>query len=88
MAIVTTHVALTSATDTELANGAHDEVFVKASATIFVGPSGVTASTGLPIQPTDPPFRIVLGTGEVLHGIAASRPGAGSTATAYVLKNT
>jgi len=41
-----------------------------ASITIFVGGAGVTAMTGLPLKPADPPIRIE--SAAPLHAIAAS----------------
>lgn len=67
-------------TPTGVPNQAHD-VLVKApdAAKLWVGPAGVTASTGFPID-AGGVLSVQLGSGERLYGALASGSG-----TAYVL---
>jgi hypothetical protein len=82
MAVTSTQIALNSATATEIHAGtAIIDLWV--SGLTWIGPSGVTAATGVPLQP-GAPFHIDLGAGDALYGIAALRPDQTST-VAYVL---
>ena len=64
--LIVSHTASTGAPANYLARNA------TGTATIYLGPAGVTTSTGFEWLSTDAPLSFALGVGEALYGVVAS----------------
>jgi hypothetical protein len=82
IAVGTTAVALTTSPTTDLRPGASAALVNTGTATVYLGPAGVTAANGFPWTTSIGPLSFDLDAGEVLYGICAS----GQSSTVAVLE--